>query len=149
MNWQNMLHWSNWLVTNYADYRLRINYYWGGRWLRFDEILYFIYLISSKCIMFQNNFDMTFLFWWFSWNDKKGEMESFRNNNTRSLPVDRKGLCSNLPRMRLCYLSTKRVERGPLFESFITKVSSHTPSQNKAQLQLLKRVLQILNPSRV
>ena len=76
---------------------------------------------------------------------RKGEMEGFRNNNTRSLPVDRKGLCSNLPRMRLCYLSTKRVERGPLFESFITKVSSHTPSQNKVKWQLVKRVLQIFN----
>ena len=78
-----------------------------------------------------NNFDKTScLFGDSVWNDKKREMESFRNNNTRSLPVDRKGLYSNLPRMRLCYLSTKRVERGPLFESFITKVSSHTGLQN-------------------
>ena len=87
--------------------------------------------------MFQNNFDMTScLFGDSVWNDMKGEMEGGRNNNTMSLPVDRKVLYSNLPRNRLCYYEMERVERGPLFESFITKVSSHTPSQNKAKFQL-------------
>ena len=50
---------------------------------------------------------------------RKGKMEGGRNNNTRSLPVDRKSLYSNLPRNRLCYYEMERVERAPLFESFI------------------------------